>query len=111
MVEKRVLVPDRVRRIAGGFSWIDRRLIRERVILRLSGNDILLYFFLVAVADAKGLSFWADPTVAELLHMGEGEVAIARARLVHFDLIAYDYPLYQVLSLPAAPAAEGAARA
>ena len=60
MIEKRILVPDRVRRPPReGFSWIDRRFLREYA-ARLSGDAILLYFFLAAVSDQHGLSFYSD---------------------------------------------------
>ena len=36
MVQKRLLCPERVRKIPKQFSWIDQRLVRERHIERLS---------------------------------------------------------------------------
>ena len=101
-VEKKPIDPTRIREVpASGFSWIDRRFVREGFIERLPPEAILLYLFLVAVSDARGLSFYADPTVSRLLKLDAEELSQARARLVAADLILYRYPLYQVLPLPA----------
>lgn len=103
MIQKRVLVPERVRKIPpSGFSWIDRRFVRDRFITQLREPEVLLYLFLTTVSDAQGLSFWADPTGAKLLQLEERVVVGARDGLVQADLVAYRYPLYQVLSLPEA---------
>ena len=99
MIEKRVLLPDRVRRPpAEGWSWIDRRFLRDHA-SRLSHEAILLYFFLVAVSDKHGLSFYGDATIAVRLRMQEQAVVRAREELVSEDLVAYRAPLTQVLSL------------
>jgi len=83
-----------------GFSWIDRRFVREGFINRLPPEAILLYFFLAAVSDAQGLSFYADPTIGKILKLDPEQITQARARLRQANLIAYRYPLYQVLELP-----------
>jgi hypothetical protein len=102
MIHKHILVLDRVRRPpADGWSWIDRRFLREHA-PRLSHEAILLYFFLAAVSDKDGLSFYGDATIALRLRMAEAVVVRARDELVAADLVAYRAPLAQVLSLPAA---------
>ena len=102
MIHKHILVLDRVRRPpADGWSWIDRRFLREHA-PRLSHEAILLYFFLAAVSDKDGLSFYGDATIALRLRMAEAVVVRARDELVAADLVAYRAPLTQVLSLPAA---------
>jgi hypothetical protein len=99
MIQKQILLPDRVRRPpAEGWSWIDRRFLREHA-PRLSRDAILLYFFLVAVSDKHGLSFYRDATIAVCLRMSEPAVVRAREELVTEDLVAYRVPLTQVLSL------------
>jgi hypothetical protein len=99
MVEKRVLVPTRLRRPpVEGFSWIDRRFVRDHA-FALERDAILLYFFLAAVSDKHGLSFWADARIAGRLKLDEPGVARAREELVRRDLVAYAPPLTQVLSL------------
>ena len=86
-----------------GFSWIDRRFVREGFIGELSGEAILLYLFLVAVSDSQGLSFYADPTVSRILRLDQEQLTQARARLLEAKLILYRYPLYQVLPIPERP--------
>jgi hypothetical protein len=99
-VEKRVLDPHHVRHIRGGFSWIDRRFVRDEWIDRLSVEESALYFFLAAVADKDGLSFYSDGRIATTLRLDHQRLAGARARLVELGLIAWEKPLYQVLEVP-----------
>lgn len=100
MIQKRLLVPDRVRRPPReGFSWVDRRFLREYA-ARLPGDAIVLYFFLTAVSDQQGLSFYSDTSIAVRLRLREEQVVRAREELLTQDLIAYQPPLTQVLSLP-----------
>ena len=102
MIAKHILVPDRVRRPPkDGWSWIDRRFLREHA-PRLSHEAIVLYFFLAAVSDKDGLSFYGDASIALRLRMTETVVVRARDELVAADLVAYRAPLAQVLALPAA---------
>jgi hypothetical protein len=102
MIHKQILVPERVRRPPrDGWSWIDRRFVREHA-PRLSHEAILLYFFLAAVADKDGLSFYGDASIAVRLRLSEAAVVRARDELVVGDLLAYRAPLVQVLSLPQA---------
>ncbi len=102
MIHKQILVPDRVRRPpTDGWSWIDRRFLREHA-PRLSHEAIVLYFFLAAVSDKDGLSFYGEASTAVRLRMDETTVVHARDELVAADLVAYRAPLAQVLSLPAA---------
>lgn len=60
-----------------------------------------LYLFLVTVADAKGHSYYGDPTIARRLDMNAQTLAQARNQLIQIGLIAFQKPLYQVLSLDA----------
>ena len=102
MIHKQILVPNRVRRPpTDGWSWIDRRFLREHA-SRLSHEAIVLYFFLAAVSDKDGLSFYGEASIAVRLRMDETTVVHARDELVAADLVAYRAPLAQVLSLPAA---------
>jgi len=69
MIHKQVLVPNRVRRPPkDGWSWIDRRFVREHA-PRLSQEAILLYFFLAAVNGQNGLSFYREATIAVRLRI------------------------------------------
>ena len=101
-VIKRVLCPQRLRRVPEQFSWIDHRLVRDRHIAGRSAGALALYLFLVTVADGQGLSYYSDPSICRLLPLDASGLAHARQ-----ELIAYQRPLYQVLSLdpPASPRA------
>ena len=102
MIEKRILVPDRVRQPPReGFSWINRRFLHDFA-ARLSHDGILLYFFLAAVSDKYGLSYYRDSSIAVRLRMREPAVVAARDELITHDLVAFSPPLTQVLSLPRA---------
>jgi hypothetical protein len=67
---------------------------------RLSRDAVLLYFFLSAVADKHGLSFYGDATLAALLRMPLPALVQARDELLAHDLIAHEARFTQVLSLP-----------
>lgn len=102
-IQKRILITARVRRPpADGFSWIDRRFLREFAV-RLSGDAVFLYLFLTAVSDKHGLSYYADTTLALRLRTSETAILSAREELITYDLVAYQAPLTQVLSLPETP--------
>jgi hypothetical protein len=100
MSQKRVLLPARVRRPPPtGWSWLDRRFVRERM-AHLSRDAVLLYFFLAAVADRHGMSFYGDTTLAALLRMPLPALIQARKELLTHDLVAHEVRFTQVLSLP-----------
>jgi hypothetical protein len=101
MVPKHILVPQRLRRPpATGWSWLDRRFLREHGDY-LSREAMLLYFFLAAVADRHGLSFFSDHALTSRLRLSREVLQQARQELLDRDLIAQQSPLVQVLSLPA----------
>jgi hypothetical protein len=99
MTEKRILIPGRFRRPpATGWSWVDRRFMREHVAY-LSRDATLLYFVLCAVADKHGMSFYGDGTLAVMLQVPLRVLVQARDELLARDLIAHDVRFTQVLSL------------
>ena len=101
MIQKHILVAQRLRRPpATGWSWVDRRFLREHGDY-LSREAVLLYLFLAAVADRHGLSFYSDHTLTSRLHLSQQVLDEAREALLQRDLIAYQLPLVQVLALPA----------
>jgi hypothetical protein len=104
MVSKFPILPKQVRRVPRQFSWIDQRLVREQYINRLSHPAAALYLFLVTVSDAKGMSYYGDTSIMTRLSMDPATLDQARDNLVRIGLIAWEKPLYQVLSLePVAP--------
>jgi hypothetical protein len=99
MIPKRVLVPDRLRRPpATGWSWVDRRFLREHMAY-LSREATLLYFVLCSVADKHGMSFYGDGTLAVMLRVPLSVLVQARDELLARDLIAHELRFTQVLSL------------
>lgn len=106
---KRLLWPERLRRVPAQFSWVDQRLVRDGYLDQCDARAAALYLFLVTVADAQGLSYFAEPTLMHRLHLQAAELHAARERLVKLQLIAYQAPLYQVLALPAARSVAAAA--
>jgi hypothetical protein len=99
-ISKRVLNPERLRQVPEHFSWLDHRLVREHYIERADVCAWALYLFLLSVADVHGLSYYSDATLAQRLRVSASRLAQARCDLIALDLIAFDPPLYQVLSLP-----------
>jgi hypothetical protein len=77
---------------------VDRRFVHEHM-AHLSREAVLLYFFLSAVADKHGLSFYGDGTLATLLRMTLSTLIQARDELLARDLIAHEVRFTQVLSL------------
>ena len=98
-IAKQVLRPERLRQVPEQFSWVDQALVRCGLIDRCDARAAALYLFLVTVADAQGLSYYGSITLAKRLHLDMQELGAARAQLIAIDLIAYQTPLYQVLSL------------
>ena len=103
-MHKHLLVPSRVRQVPRQFSWIDQRLVRDHHVERCDPQALALYLFLLTVADAQGLSYYAEASIGRVLSLSAPALAAAREALVHAGLIAYEAPLYQVLALdPPAP--------
>lgn len=104
-MKKRVLNPERLRKVPPHFSWIDHRLVREEYFLRCDHPAWALYLFLTSVADVEGLSYYSDASLIGRLKMDPLVLRASRQQLVRAGLIAYEKPLYQVLSLEPAPSA------
>jgi hypothetical protein len=104
MAHKRDIIDrSRVRKINGSFSWGDHRFITGGFLNDLSTIEILLYFFLVAVSDRYGVSFYHDDRICGLLKIDLFSLGEARCGLIHRSLIGYKSPVYQVLALPSQP--------
>ncbi len=102
-MHKRPISLAKLRRVPPQFSWVDQRLVRDHYIDQLSPQASALYLFLVTVADAQGLSYYADPSLCQRLSLTGTELSQARQALITRGLVAYQRPLYQVLALDAAP--------
>ena len=105
MIKKKILVPERVRTIDGGFSFIPHRFVTGGFLSALDQKELLLYLFLVIVADRNGLSFYGYDKICTLLELSLDEYLQARDCLMKKDLIAFDGTVFQVLELPSKPIA------
>jgi len=103
MLEKKVLNPERVRCIDGGFSFIPHRFLLEGFLASLNQNELLLYLFLIIASDRNGLSYYSYDRICTLLQFNLDEYIASRDGLIEKDLIVFDGSLFQVLSLPPKP--------
>jgi hypothetical protein len=94
------LVSKRVRKIKGSFAFIEHRFLRHGFWASLSHEELLLYFFLILVADRDGLSFYPYDKICSLLTIDVDAYILARDSLIDKDLLAFDGTFFQVLSLP-----------
>jgi len=88
-----------MRQVPAQFSWVDQRLVRDRHLDHLDVYAAALYLFLVTVADAQGLSWYGDASMARRLSIDESRLRRARLDLIRAGLLAYVRPLHQVLAL------------
>jgi len=100
MITKAPLDHDRVRKITGSFAFIEHRFLRNGFLSALTHQELLLYVFLVLVADRNGLSYYSYDKICILLGITLDDYIIARDGLIEKDLIAFNGHLFQVLSLP-----------
>jgi hypothetical protein len=98
-MKKRVLNPERLRKVPPQFSWLDHRLARENYFVRCDHPAWTLYLFLTSVADAEGLSYYSDASLMRRLKMDPPGLSASRQQLIQAGLIAHEKPLYQILSL------------
>ena len=103
MIKKKVLNPNRVRRINGGFSFIPHRFLADGFLASLDQKELLLYLFLILASDRDGLSFYSYDSICSLLQITADQYVKARNGLMDKDLIAFDGTLFQVLDLPSSP--------
>ena len=96
-----ILCPDRIRRRHGSFGWIEHRFVREGFLEGLRHPEALLYVFLSIVADERGISFYSQDRIRQILsipyaHTLQGAID----ELVDRNLLAYRSGIYQILDLP-----------
>jgi hypothetical protein len=103
-MKKRLLNPERLRKVPPQFSWIDHRLVQQDYFTRCDHSAWALYLFLASVADAEGLSYYSDASLMRRLKMDPLGLSASRQQLVQAGLLAYEKPFYQVLSLEPAEA-------
>jgi hypothetical protein len=103
MVSKKIINPNRVRRIDGGFSFIPHRFLTDGFLSALTQKELLLYFFLILASDRHGLSFYSYDAICSYLELCVDDYIEARDGLIDKDLITFDGTLFQVLDLPHSP--------
>jgi hypothetical protein len=103
MVKKKILNPNRIRHIDGGFSFIPHRFLTDGFLSSLSQKELLLYLFLILASDRYGISFYSFDAVCSYLELSVDEYIEARNGLIRKDLIAVDGTIFQVLDLPKPP--------
>jgi len=93
----------RIRHMPPQFAPIDRRLVYDRYICRLTHQQLALYFFLQCVGDAAGLSYYSDDRICQYLNFNGSELREARQGLIQGQFVLYGKPIYQLLDLPKPP--------
>ena len=82
--------PQRVRRIAGSFAWIDHRLLRGGHLAVMTHAEQSLYLFLALAADRHGVSFYRQEKIGDLLGLDDQAFTVARDRLIELGLLAFE---------------------
>ena len=103
MISKKIINPERVRRIQAGFSFIPHRFLTDGFLDSLCQKELLLYLFLVIVSDRHGLSFYSYDAICALLQITADQYIEARNGLIEKNLIDFDGNVFQVLDLPPKP--------
>ena len=102
-IEKKPLEPHRIRKITASFAFIEHRFLRDGFWSTLDQHQLLLYVFLIIVADRNGLSYYSYDKICTLLKIAVDDYIVARDALIQKDLIGFNGHLFQVLSLPDQP--------
>lgn len=100
MIRKIILNPKRLRKITSSFAYIEHRFVSEEFLKRMTHHELLLYFFLIHLADRNGVSYYSYEKICSMLRLDLDQYIDARNSLNENDLIAFDGTLFQVLSLP-----------
>ena len=100
------LVPERTRKISGGFSFIQHRFLLDGFLESLTMPELSLYVFLVVAGDRNGVSWYGYDRICSMLRIDLELYLEARNGLIDKDLVAFDGSRFQVLSLPDKPIAE-----
>ena len=101
MTKPKPVIIDRIRNIRDcTFGWVDHNFLHKGFLNRLSQQELLLYYFLITVADRNGVSFYDYERICQFLKLELNQYLDARDRLSQYSLIAFKDSVFQVLSLP-----------
>ena len=101
MPKPKPIIVDRIRNIRDcTFGWVDHNFLHNGFLNRLSQQELLLYYFLITVADRNGVSFYDYERICQFLKLEVDSYLNARNRLCERSLIAFEDAVFQVLSLP-----------
>lgn len=100
---RKPIVADRVRRIDGGFAYLQHRFLRDGFLSVLGRDELVLYVFLVLAGNQDGVSFYRYDAICSTLRLTLDDYIAARNGLIGKDLLAFDGDRFQVLSLPERP--------
>jgi hypothetical protein len=101
MTKPNAIVPERIRNIRHcTFGWVDHNFLHRGFLGRLSHEELLLYYFLITVADKNGVSFYDYARLCQLLKLEVDDYVRARNLLCERSLVAFHNGVFQVLSLP-----------
>jgi hypothetical protein len=101
MFKPEPIIADRIRNIRQcTFGWVDHNFLHNGFLNRLSQEELLLYYFLITVADRQGLSFYDYDRICQFLKLQADQYLKARDQLCKRSLIAFENGIFQVLSLP-----------
>jgi hypothetical protein len=100
--------PDLVRRPAGGFGWLEDRLLHDGWLARLGPPAIGVLVLLALAADRNGCSFYGRRRMADALGMRRAQLDAALGHLLALNLVAHrpwrtgcDDGVWQLLPVPA----------
>ena len=82
--------PKKIRKINGSFAWIDHRLVRNGYLQVMTHDDMVLYLFLILVADRNGVSFYRKEKICDAVSLDFSPFEIAKDRLINMKLIAFE---------------------
>jgi hypothetical protein len=99
MIEKLPPAPHLVRVLPNSYGWVDHRLLRKKILKKLTVNAMALYLILVCAADSNGVSFYGDTLLCCIIGITSNDLLDARNCLVENGLIIWERPFYQLLDL------------
>lgn len=86
-------------RHAASYGIVDRKLLFDKYLHRLSLEAMAVYLFLILAADRDGRSFYSNASIIEILRLPGLKLSHARQELIEANLIRYRRPYWWVESL------------